>query len=341
MSQLPPFGPLGLRQHFGAHGDGVTHDDASIRDWWEAGVAGRELHMEGGDYLCLQAVTFDLTGCREQGIKVTGAGQGRARLMLDRISDEIPFSVICSHGPEDDTAAEVSAFDCDLSGFSVSTRFDGPGARIGQDDFLDALNSCYFSKLKFDNNCDSDKTEALRVNHVLQTQFDVRANCVGRPCKNNIGTAVHLRQSKFNLFAGGFSNAQVGLLMSGGASSSNVMTGIDFEEGGIAVVIDSEHARNNKLVAPQIAYRHGFDFRAGENNIVDAPNLGLRTERFCEDECQIGTNSNYVVLNDRGLVFRNLLGEPTRPPDDLLARREQRIALLHKAKGTLLRPLAA
>ena len=296
-------------------------DDTSIQEWWAAGVERRQpLHIDRGHYKCLQPLSFDLNGCRQVGITVTGDGQGMSCFELASVSGGVPFRILCSHAADDDPKAEVSAFAADFSGFSVITRFDGPGAQLGRDDFLDALNSCYLQKFKIDNSCDSENVEALRVNHVLQTQFDVRANCHSRKNKNNLGTALHLRQSKFNKFQGGFSNAHIGILLSGGASSSNVFDCIDFEEGNVAIVVDSPDARNNLWLSPQLAYRHGLDFRDGVNNIIDSPNDGLRMERYNADGAVAGRKKGYLILNDKGLIMRNLLGDSNRVPKGLLER---------------------
>ena len=330
--RLPKYGPLGLRQHFGAKGDGSTPDDKSIQEWWDAGVRlGREIKIEEGHYRFLKAVVFDLTSCREEGLKITGSGQGRTVLQLSKVSNEIPFQVICSHKEDDKPDKEVSAFYTDFSSFSVATHFDGPGAQLGNDDFLDALNSCYFQKLKFDNSCDNRAAEALRINHVLRSLFEIHANCHAKPCKRNVGTSVHLRQSRMNVFTGGMSNADIGLLMSGGPSASNTLTSIDFEEGNIAVVIDTPEACNNRIITPQIAYRHGLDFRSGNNNAVVTPNDGLRVERYDKNGNEVGRKHGWFVLNDKGLVLSDMLNQPKRPSAELLRRYNNRRASLKLA----------
>ncbi len=313
-SQLPEFGPLGLRQHFGAKGDGSTPDDQSIQEWWDAGVRlGRELKIEEGHYRCLKAIILNLSGCREDGIIVTGAGRRRSVFELAAVDNDVPFQIVCKRDNSDPCKDEYSAFDSEFSRFGIAARFNGPALQLGQngcggDQYPDALNSCYFEKLGTDNNADSHDNVAVKVNYVLQSIIDVKANCHGRPDKLNKGTALQLRHSAFNVFSGSYCNAHTCMEISGDDSSfSNFFHPVDFEEGTVAVRVTAEKSRNQTMMTPHLGTKHGFSCQAGEKFVVITPNDGLRIEDYNATGQQIGQSKGQLIVHGKGLEFVSLL----------------------------------
>lgn len=291
-------GPVNVKW-FGAAGDGSTDDSAAISAAFTAAATlGRALYIPGTPnfYRCASQLYFNLgatTSLANLGIVVRGDGWRRTIIQFDNTVASPNMKIGAS-------GATTGAFYAIFQDFGVVGTVAGTVLQFGDTSFSDALNSCRFN-LNVINASTSASAVAVEINFVLQSEFDLIANCSGH------GTAIRIRQMQGCKVFGGAGNADVGVYMTAGSSYANDFGPLDLEVlTSTGLKIDSGNVFGNTFTGPwmsQMAY--AVDASAGFNNVIQGGSASAITTSFFN-------GSNYV-----GIIRRDpqvsLVTTPTLP----------------------------
>ncbi|QJD54993.1 putative tail fiber protein [Pseudomonas phage MR16] len=158
--------------------------------------------------------------------------------------------------------------------FNVRGSFDGVFARLGRDDFSDAINVPTYNTVSFNNSSLVAAAETLRINFVLQASGKLIANGggSGRPqstAPKSLGTAMVIRQLHFSNLIIAAGNADKGLYFTGGDIHDNNFPILDIEEVNYGIICDTPKMTVNTIVNGTIVAYNAVNFSQGARNVFD------------------------------------------------------------------------
>jgi len=237
---------------FGAVGDNTTPCDAAFAACFSAAKAQRRpWHIPKGTYLFTTTATtfWDMAGSEFFGMKITGDGAGNTILRFPNVTTNIGLQIY----------AASDWYDFAMSDLQFQFQTATAGMVLGQNSFVDPLNTPNLTNIIILNTLDNSATEGLRLNYVVNGLFNnVRANCYASASGGVLtavnGTGLRCRQVGFCTFNNGsYGNGTYGVQFTDTFNFGNVWVGTDFENVEYCVRGNASATGNNSFLGGQFA----------------------------------------------------------------------------------------
>lgn len=279
----------------------ATDNTAAFNAWWTAvKVQKRAGYIPTGRYRFTQALTLDMAGLADTGVKIFGDGQHSSILDFSAVGSGTALFLTMS---DNGGACFYSSF----RDFGVQGNTSGILVQLGKQDFSDAINSFEFSNLWLGNNYASGSPIVLQLNYVLASKFD---NVVA--AGNHTGSSVQLRAAAFCTFIGGAATwGNIGMEMPTagfGTVAGNNFIGMDFEENlSVHVQITSVNAHDNVWRGGTFVYnigtQYGVNATAGSRNVFEGiftntTNGTAAFGNFCNASAGVGFDKSFGLMSN-------------------------------------------
>jgi hypothetical protein len=237
---------------FGAVGDNTTPCDAAFAACFAAAKAQRRpWHIPAGTYLFTTTGTtfWNMTGSEFFGMKITGDGAGNTILRFPNVTTNIGLQIYASS----------DWYDFAMSDLQFQFQTATAGMVLGQNSFVDPMNTPNLTNIIILNTLNSSATEGLRLNYVVNGLFNnVRANCYASASGGVLtavnGMSLRCRQVGFCTFNNGsYGNGTYGVRFTDTFNFGNVWVGTDFENVEYCVRGDGSATGNNLFLGGQFA----------------------------------------------------------------------------------------
>lgn len=272
-SPQAPNTPLNALDFPGVDPSGALPSDAGFAAFVRAclGGGGHDCFVPPGRFRFEHDLVLDFAANRDGGVHFHGSGQNASLFVF---ATGQGMKVV-------DTRGE-GIFYGSFDNFGVlADHPSGAALELGRPDFADALNGFAFRDVFVKNIAGTANSQGLALNEVYSSVFSnvtTSAGCRDENCPQG-GDALVLRQAAFDTFQGSFSDAHIGVHLTGGYNFGNVFQALDEEVNFIDLVIDSASSRYNTFVGGQWHWYQGpghaqsVQTTAGLSNVIDNVNF--------------------------------------------------------------------
>jgi hypothetical protein len=237
---------------FGATGNGTTDDTVAVNMWWAAIVAtGLPGIVPAGTYLISSMLIFDM-GNRQSGITIIGAGNNLSIFNLNAVSVTPAALITCSLGGTTHNK---------IIGISFSGNIAGTVLQIGASNLSDPMDNSELAINVFNSSVSVSATSAV-LNYIRSSKITMNAACASH------GQAAKMVALCYCDIFGSFTDADIGIHLTSGASFGNVFNAVSALRVGSCVTIDSVTASQNTFMGGSFGWTlNSINATAGTNNV--------------------------------------------------------------------------